>query len=221
MAPFAIYPFPAEDCAALICDYMIFETILDPGKLAEMLEGSGLRAEVVLPAANGDMALDGDVIQISGAGIGMTVHTQALNLLLYELLRPDVWAAGIHEALLQANPPSEPVLSFRDELRTWTGRRPRPGHPDDVTIRLPSQSFAISTRSQGLLRGSVPATVHRTNDPRAYRTPGRRLRRRSDRRIARRLRDRLKTEATTIGATRRGRDLVVCPRLGSSQGDAL
>jgi hypothetical protein len=39
--------------------------------------------------------------------------------LLYELVLPDIWAVGVKEALVQENPPREPVFVFADEVETW------------------------------------------------------------------------------------------------------
>lgn len=54
-APWSIYPFSAEDRAALTCDWLIFETIISPSGLADALMALGLRTEVSLPLSNGHL----------------------------------------------------------------------------------------------------------------------------------------------------------------------
>ena len=48
LAPWSIYPFPPADCAALICDLLMFETITSDQAIMKSFEHAGLLAEVLL-----------------------------------------------------------------------------------------------------------------------------------------------------------------------------
>jgi hypothetical protein len=121
MAPWSIYPFAPDDCAALICDQVIFETTLAPEYLIASLAESGVTAELLLLPKHGSMAPNQDVIRARWRDRAMTLHAPGLSLLLYELVEPDTWARGIAEALKMSDPPAEPVLVFAREAGVWEG----------------------------------------------------------------------------------------------------
>jgi len=119
MAPWSIYPFAAEDCAALICDLLVFETTTSGDALIASLERAGLRAELLLQPSNGLLAGDMDVLRAYLGNGALTWHAHGLNLLLFELVEPDTLARGTREVLSMANPPSEPVMTYSHEAETW------------------------------------------------------------------------------------------------------
>jgi hypothetical protein len=119
MAPWSIYPFTPEECAALICDLLVFETIVADESLVAGCEQAGLRAELLLQPMD---------IQVSGAmGVlrahwrerALTWHAHSLGLVLYELVEPNALARGTKETLQLASPPTEPVMVYAGEARTW------------------------------------------------------------------------------------------------------
>jgi hypothetical protein len=59
MAPWTIYPFSPNDCAALTCDMLLFDTTVSADALVESLERAGLTGEVLLKPA--DVSLEGDM----------------------------------------------------------------------------------------------------------------------------------------------------------------
>jgi hypothetical protein len=85
MAPWSIYPFSPEDCAAVICDLLVFETILSVDHLAESIKRTGLRAEVLFTPASMDVGGDMDVLRMHWQDRALTLHAPGLSLLLYEL----------------------------------------------------------------------------------------------------------------------------------------
>jgi hypothetical protein len=48
LAPWSIYSFPPADCAALICDLLMFETVTADQTLVESFERAGLLGEILL-----------------------------------------------------------------------------------------------------------------------------------------------------------------------------
>lgn len=117
--PMSIYPFSAVDCAALICDLIVFETIISAESLVDVLAEVGLRAEIVLPLQSRTMSEEEKVLEIWLGDRRLTVHAPGLNLLLYEFLDPRTWARGIHESLTRPVIPGEPALIFAAETLTW------------------------------------------------------------------------------------------------------
>jgi hypothetical protein len=123
LPPMSIYPFAAKDCAALICDLIVFEAILSAESLVDVLAEVGLRAEVVLPPKSQIMSEEEKVLEIWLGDRRLTVHAPGLNLLLYEFLDPRTWARGIHESLTRSVIPGEPALIFAHEAPTWANGR--------------------------------------------------------------------------------------------------
>jgi len=119
MAPWSIYPFSPLDCAALICDLLVFETTVSAEALVESLERAGLTGDVLLEPA--DCQLDGDmgVVQAHWRDRSMIWHAFGLNLLLYELAEPDTLARGMGETMRMENPPREPVMVYANEASIW------------------------------------------------------------------------------------------------------
>jgi hypothetical protein len=50
MAPWSIYPFALEDCAAILCDLLIFETTISVDDLIASLERVGMNGEIFTSA---------------------------------------------------------------------------------------------------------------------------------------------------------------------------
>lgn len=120
--PWSIYPFTVEDCAALTCDLLTFETVMSVEALAAELHSVGVHTEILLPPQHGRIGgKDGleDVLRLYLGNRTLTAHASSLSLLLYELVRPDTWARGMKEALAMPNPPREPVLDFSNEWKIW------------------------------------------------------------------------------------------------------
>lgn len=121
MTPWSVYPFSAEDCAELVCDFIMFETIVAIEALVENLEAVGLQVEVLLPNSDGELGEGVDVLRATWRDRSLTVHSQGISQLLYELVHPRTWASGIKEALTNMSESGEPVLLFAEEARHWFG----------------------------------------------------------------------------------------------------
>lgn len=117
--PWGIYPLPPEDCAALICDFIIFEHIVSADALRRCLNEQGLRAEIELPPMHQDISGEADVLKVTDGHKLLTVHAESLSPLLYELVAPDSWARGIAELLSTPSLPTHPVITFASETKTW------------------------------------------------------------------------------------------------------
>lgn len=119
MVPFAIYPFPARLRSKLICDFMLFETHLDPDVLVSACDRAGLRARIELPPRHGDLNGSQPVMTVFGHDTQLTLRAQGLAPLLYELVHPDCWASGIRELLALSDPPEQPMVVYRGERESW------------------------------------------------------------------------------------------------------
>ena len=119
MAPWSIYPFSPVDCAALICDLLVFETTVSAQALVESLKRAGLTGEVLLKPTNGQLGGEMGVVRAHWRDRSMIWHAFGLNLLLYELAEPDTLARGMGEAMRMNNPPREPVMVYANEAGIW------------------------------------------------------------------------------------------------------
>jgi hypothetical protein len=119
MAPWSIYPFTPQNCAAIICDLLIFEITISVDDLIASLERVGLHGEILLPADHGQVSGDMNILRVHWRDRALTLHAAGLNVLLYELVQPDVWARGMREVLTLPDPPGEPALVFAREADTW------------------------------------------------------------------------------------------------------
>jgi hypothetical protein len=119
MAPWSIYPFSPEECAALICDLLIFETIVSGESLVASIEQAGLRGELLLTPMDIQVGDAMDVLRAHWRERAMTWHAHSLGLVLYELVEPETLARGTREALQSDSPPTEPVMVYTGEAHTW------------------------------------------------------------------------------------------------------
>jgi hypothetical protein len=122
LAPWSIYPFPSADCAALICDLLMFETITSDQALMESFERAGLRGEVLLTPSSGQLAGAMGVVRAHLGQRALTWHAYGLGVLLFELAEPDALTRGSAELLGMASPPPEPTIAYTGEAETWLPR---------------------------------------------------------------------------------------------------
>jgi hypothetical protein len=69
--------------------FLVFETTVSAEALAASLERSGFRAEILLPHANGQLSGDTSFVRAYWHDRSLSWHAEGLNLLLYELAKPD------------------------------------------------------------------------------------------------------------------------------------
>jgi hypothetical protein len=119
MAPWSIYPFSPEECAALICDLLIFETIVSGDDLVASIEQAGLRGELLLTPMDIQVGDAMGVLRAHWLERALTWHAHSLGLILYELAEPWSLARGTKEALQLDHPPAEPIMVYAGEARTW------------------------------------------------------------------------------------------------------
>jgi hypothetical protein len=119
MAPWSIYPFAPEECAALICDLLIFETIVSGESLVAGIEQAGLRGELLLEPTDTYVGGAMGVLRAVWQERALTWHAHSLGLVLYELVEPETLARGTKETLQLASPPAEPVMVYAGEAHTW------------------------------------------------------------------------------------------------------
>jgi hypothetical protein len=122
LAPWSIYPFPPADCAALICDLLMFVTITSDQALMESFERAGLRGEVLLTPISGQLTGATGVVRAHLGQRALTWHAYGLGVLLFELAEPDTLTRGSAELLRMATPPAEPTIAYTGEAETWLPR---------------------------------------------------------------------------------------------------
>jgi hypothetical protein len=116
--PFALYPLPPEDCALLICDYILFEVIMDLESLVQALARQDITAESHLEHAAATLQPTDTVLSLRKGSRGMTLTQGALYELMMEFYEVNTWAAAIAEVLDNPASPKHPVLAF-STTRVW------------------------------------------------------------------------------------------------------
>lgn len=117
--PWAIYPLHPDDCAALVCDLVVFETIVSADHVAGVLRDQGLQVELVLPDAHEELVDSQSIFLVRVGDRQLTVHAGSLTPLLFELLEPTAWAEGISELITSGDLVAQPVPVFAGERATW------------------------------------------------------------------------------------------------------
>lgn len=118
VVPFALYPLRPEECALLICDYIVFETVIDPKSLVEALARHGIAAEAPLALASTVLGATDTVLSMRKGLRGMTLSHGGLNELLMEFYEIKTWAAAVAEILEAPKSPRHPIAVF-STTKVW------------------------------------------------------------------------------------------------------
>jgi hypothetical protein len=127
-APFSVFPLSPEDCAGLICDYTVYESLMSFDRFSDAVTRLGLQVEHHLPpAATTDDGSANFATLKSTRVHGSISRTRFLHLkasvvtqLLLELVEPSVYAKGYVEAM--GHPMSSGasgIIVFANERAAW------------------------------------------------------------------------------------------------------
>jgi hypothetical protein len=119
LAPYGVYPLSAKQCAQLICDFLIFEVRMPIDDLLAAGERAGLHARFLRLNQSEVLHPSTGLVQFQRGSVGVTLHGNAIDRLLLEMLDIDSVASGLAEVLSAGDPPSEPVPIFANEDRLW------------------------------------------------------------------------------------------------------
>jgi len=118
-APFSIYPFSPEICAALICDYVAFLSVLEITALTEAMLAVGFKqVEEITPI---DLTQGGrPVVRGLARGKVMSIDNSGLQQMMLELV--DLKRQG--EAMIEycsrpSTVPAVGMLTLKNERATW------------------------------------------------------------------------------------------------------
>lgn len=118
--PYAVYPLAPAHCADLICDFSIIELVASIDGILAAAQGRGLVGQVLLPDAHGELTADQPLFRLSATnGRSVVVHTGVVNQLLAELVTVDSFLDALGALLAHPNPPSNPVVVYRNESAVW------------------------------------------------------------------------------------------------------
>lgn len=111
-APFSVWPLPVSQRAALICDYMYIETLLDSEVVRRSLEtasGDAVRCNLT----------PDEVFTIVGTDSVRTIHAFAIRQLLAEFITTDCFASASTEDVSQEVVKKHYVHVFANERAAW------------------------------------------------------------------------------------------------------
>jgi len=116
--PFALYPLSPGESALLICDYIVFEVVIDPDVLVRALARHGVTTDVTLATAPAPLTGTDTVLSMTKGSRGMALNPGALYELLMEFYDVNTWAAAIAAVLNNPDSPRHPVPAF-STTRVW------------------------------------------------------------------------------------------------------
>ncbi len=127
-APFSVFPLSPQDCAGLICDYTVYESLMSFDRFSDAVTRLGLQVEHHLPpAATTDDGSANFATLKSTRLHGSISRTRFLHLkasvvtqILLELVEPSVYAKGYVEAmghLMSAG--ASGIIVFANERAAW------------------------------------------------------------------------------------------------------
>ena len=116
--PYGVYPISPSQAAAVICDFVVVETVLSIDALISAGEKAGLEGSLLLPDADGDLT-HAPVASFRKGDRSLVIHGGSMRQLLAELIDLTCFFEGVHELLGLTDPPSAPLLVHMDEGATW------------------------------------------------------------------------------------------------------
>jgi len=115
-APYSIYPLPAAQRAALICDVAMVETLMDPDIVCRGFHDLGLQARCLLGPGSPP---DADVFEVHDGRTRLTVHARAVSQLLFEFVQIPCFVRAFAANLGHSSPNGRAILTFSNEQRAW------------------------------------------------------------------------------------------------------
>jgi hypothetical protein len=119
LAPFSIYPFQPETCAAMICDYLVLVSVLEITAVSDALLRAGFSAVHAAPSIDLSQSDQHVVIGVVGRR-GMSINGSALLQIMFEFLDLKRQADAMKEyAAKPRGPFAIGILTLQNERATW------------------------------------------------------------------------------------------------------
>jgi len=119
VAPYGIYPLTPEQCAELICDFLVFEVRMPAEALADEAEAAGMQVKFLREPINELVDSGAPVFQFLLGSRGVTLHAAAIGELLLEFTTLNTVCAAMKEILESSDPPNWPVPIYANEQSCW------------------------------------------------------------------------------------------------------
>ncbi|MEU4150474.1 hypothetical protein [Streptomyces sp. NPDC026659] len=120
VAPWGIYPWPANHRAALICDYLALQVFMSADQVAERFQRRGCSTQMLLPVPGGVFDGTTGVISVRGEHSSMTVHGNAVYQLLMEFIDTSRFVDASLEVLrLPRSNINRTLLVYSNERASW------------------------------------------------------------------------------------------------------
>jgi hypothetical protein len=95
-----------------MCDYIVFEVVIDPQSLVRALARHGIAAEAPLALAPSSLSATDTVLSMRKGSRGLTLSPGGLYELLMEFYEINTWAAAVAEILEAPESPLHPIAAF-------------------------------------------------------------------------------------------------------------
>ncbi|WP_269288755.1 hypothetical protein [Streptomyces sp. H39-C1] len=116
LAPYSIYPLPAGQRAALICDHLLVEVTLSAQALQHSFRQTGLAAQILLTAADPDSEA---VMKVIGTKRTATLYSPAVRQLLLEFIHTRCFVRAFAAELARPGRSRHNLLTFSNEQAAW------------------------------------------------------------------------------------------------------
>lgn len=120
IAPFSIFPIPADLRARLICDQVVAEMFIPVERVAAALTRAGCRVEVLLPNESTKLDAGHDVLAAWRGSKRLLMHGPCVGQLLLEVMDLSRWGRACRELIDATDPAPNPVLVLADEGTYWS-----------------------------------------------------------------------------------------------------
>ena len=112
VVPIGAFPLTTTQCASIICDYTVFEFVLDPSVLVASLADVGVTASLCLPAAHNSLDQGVTVLTATRGTRRLDIAASALYELMFEVIDIVDWSRAVSEMLDDLTLPLHPVPVF-------------------------------------------------------------------------------------------------------------
>ncbi len=118
LAPYGIYPLPAETRAKIITDLTVYTTTISLSRIQQFLSEKGMRSRNVLDRVNGLQQSD-PVLRVTNGRRNFTLSWGTLGQLFIELIDPARFASAAAYLVEHGEPDRALVPTYRGEQAVW------------------------------------------------------------------------------------------------------
>lgn len=120
VAPFTIYPFDPRTCALLVCDLLVYDSVMGWDRLEGAFESAGFEVDCQLPDRP-EPATDSTapVLRATRGTRDAIIHWSGMSQMLGELVEPKAFARVVREVIDAGGAFGSGMFTFANERAVW------------------------------------------------------------------------------------------------------